>query len=79
MDLPIPPGGPMAMLEEISHLEMVSNNEKSNGTGSLRLVLNDPKENSLSLLLQMIKTMQTMQTGHGMGGDPELEGDFQFE
>lgn len=79
MDLPIPPGGPMAMLEEISHLEMVSNNEKSNGTGSLRLVLNDPKENSLSLLLQMIKTMQTMQTGDGMGGDPELEGDFQFE
>ena len=79
MDLPIPPGGPMAMLEEISHLEMVSNNEKSNGTGSLRLVLNDPKENSLSLLLQMIKTMQTMQTGDGMGGDPKLEGDFQFE
>jgi len=79
MDLPVPTGGPMAMLEEISHLEMVSNNEKSNGTGSLRLVLNDPKENSLSLLLQMIKTMQTMQTGDGMGGDPKLEGDFQFE
>ena len=79
MDLPVPPGGPMAMLEEISHLEMVSNNEKPNGTGTLRLVFNDPNENSLSVLLQMIKTMQAMQTGGGMGGDLELEGDFQFE
>ena len=69
----------MAMLEEISHLEMVSNNEKPNGTGTLRLVLNDSKENSLSVLLQMIKTMQTMQIGGGMGGDLELEGDFQVE
>jgi hypothetical protein len=58
---------------------MVSNNEKSNGTGTLRLVLNDSNENSLSVLLQMIKNMQAMQTGGGMGGDPKLEGDFQFE
>jgi hypothetical protein len=63
MDLPIPPGGPMEMLKEISHLEMASNSAKNSGTGTFRLVLTDKGENSLSLILQMVKGVMTMEQG----------------
>ena len=79
MDLPLPPGGPLKMLERISHLEMASNSEKSSGSGTMKLVFANQNENSLSILLQMIKVIQEMQPTPVLVDELEMEGDFQFE
>ena len=60
MDLPIPPGGPMEMLKDISHLEMASNSGKTSGTGTMKLAFTDKNRNSLSQILKLIKAVQTI-------------------
>ena len=60
MDLPIPPGGPMEMLKEISHLEMSSNSAKTSGTGTMKLAFTDRSINSLSKILEMAQAFTTM-------------------
>ena len=60
MDLPIPPGGPMEMLKDISHLEMASNSGKTSGTGTMKLVFTNKSKNSLSQILKMVKAVNTI-------------------
>ena len=60
MDLPIPPGGPMEMLKDISHLEMASNSGKTSGSGTMKLAFTDKNRNSLSQILKMVKDIQTI-------------------
>ncbi len=60
MDLPIPPGGPMEMLKDISHLEMASNSGKTSGSGTMKLAFTDKNRNSLSQILKLIKAVQTI-------------------
>jgi hypothetical protein len=60
MDLPIPPGGPMEMLKDISHLEMASNSGKTSGSGTMKLAFTDKNRNSLSQILKMAKDIQTI-------------------
>ena len=60
MDLPIPPGGPMEMLKDISHLEMASNSGKTSGSGTMKLAFTDKNKNSLSQILKMVKDIQTI-------------------
>ena len=60
MDLPIPPGGPMEMLKDISHLEMASNSGKKSGTGTMKLVFTNKGKNSLSQILKMVKALNTI-------------------
>ena len=60
MDLPIPPGGPMEMLKDISHLEMASNSGKTSGAGTMKLAFTDKNRNSLSQILKMVKDIQTI-------------------
>ena len=60
MDLPIPPGGPMEMLKDISHLEMASNSGKTSGSGTMQLAFTDKNRNSLSQILKMVKDIQTI-------------------
>ena len=66
-------------MPEISHLEMASNSEKSSGSGTMKLVFANQNENSLSILLQMIKVIQEMQPTPVLVDELEMEGDFQFE
>ena len=63
MDLPIPPGGPMEMLKDISHLEMASNSGKTSGTGTMKLVFTNKSKNSLSQILKMVKAVNTIVPG----------------
>ena len=79
MDFPLPPGGPLKMMERISHLEIASNSEKSSGSGTMKLAFANQNENSLSILLQMIKVIQDMQPTPVLVDELEMEGDFQFE
>ena len=72
MDLPIPPGGPMEALREISHLEMASNSGQTQGTGILRLVFADKDKNSLSSILELIKAVQTI-VPEGLNDFDDLE------
>jgi hypothetical protein len=60
MDLPIPPGGPMEMLKDFSHLEMASSSGKTSGSGTLKLAFTDKNKNSLSQILKMLKDIQTI-------------------
>ena len=60
MDLPIPPGGPMEMLKDISHLEVASNSGKTSGTGTMKLAFTNKNSNSLSQILKMVKAIQTI-------------------
>ena len=60
MDLPIPPGGPMEMLKDLSHLEMASNSSKTSGSGTMKLAFTDKNKNSLSQILKMVKDIQTI-------------------
>ena len=60
MDLPIPPGGPMEMLKDISHLEVVSNSGKTSGTGTIKLVFTDKNKNALSQVLEIVKAISTI-------------------
>jgi hypothetical protein len=60
LDLPIPPGGPMEMLKDISHLEMASNSGKTTGSGTMKLAFTDKNKNSLSQILKMVKDIQTI-------------------
>ena len=60
MDLPIPPGGPMEMLKDISHLEVASNSGKTSGTGTMKLVFEDKNKNSLSQVLKIVKAINTI-------------------
>ena len=46
MDLPIPPGGPMEILKDISHLEVASNSGKTSGTGTMKLSFTNKSKNS---------------------------------
>ncbi len=72
MNLPIPPGGPMEALREISHLEMASNSGQTQGTGILRLVFADKDKNSLSSILELIKAVQTI-VPEGLNDFDDLE------
>tara|TARA_B100000035_G_scaffold131448_1_gene111719 strand:- start:2853 stop:5012 length:2160 start_codon:yes stop_codon:yes gene_type:complete len=78
MDLPIPPGGPMEMLKDISHLEVVSNSGKSTGTGTMRLVFTDKNKNSLSQILKIVKAINTI-VPQGMNGLDGMDEEFEFE
>ena len=60
MDLPIPPGGPMEMLKDFSHLEMASSSSKTSGSGTMKLAFTDKNKNSLSQILKMVKDIQTI-------------------
>jgi hypothetical protein len=60
MDLPIPPGGPMEMLKDFSHLEMASSSGKTSGSGTMKLAFTDKNKNSLSQILKMLKDIQTI-------------------
>ena len=60
MDLPIPPGGPMEMLKDISHLEMATSSSKTSGSGTMKLAFTDKNRNSLSQILKLIKAVQTI-------------------
>ena len=60
MDLPIPPGGPMEMLKDFSHLEMASSSSKTSGSGTMKLAFTDKNRNSLSQILKLIKAVQTI-------------------
>ena len=60
MDLPIPPGGPMEMLKDFSHLEMASSSSKTSGSGTMKLAFTDKNKNSLSQILKLIKAVQTI-------------------
>jgi len=60
MDLPIPPGGPMEMLKDISHLEMASNSGKTSGSGTMKLGFTNKSKNSLSEILKIIKAINTI-------------------
>ena len=60
MDLPIPPGGPMEMLKDFSHLEMSSNSSETSGSGTMKLAFTDKNKNSLSQILKLIKAVQTI-------------------
>ena len=76
MDLPIPPGGPMEMLKDISHLEVASNSGKTSGTGTMRLVFEDKNKNSLSQVLEIVKAINTIVPAsmNGLDGmDEEFE------
>ena len=60
LDFPIPPGGPEEMLKDISHLEMASNSGKTSGSGTMKLVFTNKSKNSLSQILKMVKTVNTI-------------------
>jgi len=60
MDLPIPPGGPMEMLKDISHLEMATSSSKTSGSGTMKLAFTDKNRNSLSQILKLIIAVQTI-------------------
>ena len=60
MDLPIPPGGPMEILKDISHLEVASNSGKTSGTGTMKLAFTNKSKNSLSEILKIIKAINTI-------------------
>ena len=45
----------------------------------MKLVFANQNENSLSILLQMIKVIQEMQPTPVLVDELEMEGDFQFE
>ena len=60
MDLPIPPGGPMEILKDISHLEIASNSGKTSGTGTLKLAFTNKSKNSLSEILKIINAINTI-------------------
>jgi hypothetical protein len=60
MDLPIPPGGPMEMLKDISHLELASNSGKTSGIGTMKLVFTNKDKNSLSTILKLVQAVQTI-------------------
>ena len=60
MDLPIPPGGPMEILKDISHLEIASNSGKTSGTGTMKLAFTNKSKNSLSEILKIIKAINTI-------------------
>ena len=76
MDLPIPPGGPMEMLKDISHLEVVSNSGKSTGTGTMKLVFNDKSKNSLLQILKIAKAINTIVPA-GMNGLDGMDEEFE--
>ena len=46
MDLPLLPGGPLKMLERISHLGNGFQLRKSSGSGTMKLVFANQNENS---------------------------------
>ena len=60
MDLPIPPGGPMEILKDISHLEVASNSGKTSGTGTMKLAFTNKSKNSLSEILKIINAINTI-------------------
>ncbi|MBT3667088.1 MAG: DUF4836 family protein [Opitutae bacterium] len=60
MDLPIPPGGPMEMVKDISHLEMASSSSKTSGSGTMKLVFTDKTKNSLAQILKMAEAIMIM-------------------
>ena len=60
MDLPIPPGGPMEMLKDISHLELAYNSGKTSGIGTMKLVFTNEDKNSLSTILKFVQAVQTI-------------------
>jgi len=76
MDLPIPPGGPMEMLKDISHLEVASNSGKTSGTGTMRLVFEDKNKNSLSQALTIVKALNTIVPAC-MNGLDRLDDEFE--
>ena len=76
MDLPIPPGGPMEMLKDISHLEVVSNSGKSTGTGTMKLVFNDKSKNSLLQILKIARAINTIVPA-GMNGLDGMDEEFE--
>ena len=76
MDLPIPPGGPMEMLKDISHLEVASNSGKTSGTGTMKLVFEDKNKNSLSQVLKIVKAINTIVPA-GMNGLDGMDEEFE--
>jgi hypothetical protein len=76
LDLPIPPGGPMEMLKDISHLEIVSNSSKTAGTGTINLAFTDKSKNSLSQVLKMVKAINTIVPA-GMNGLDGMDEEFE--
>ena len=76
MDLPIPPGGPMEMLKDISHLEVASNSGKTSGTGTIKLVFTDKNKNSLSQVLKIVKAINTI-VPSGMNGLDGMDEEFE--
>jgi len=76
MDLPIPPGGPMEMLKDISHLEVASNSGKTSGTGTMKLVFEDKNKNSLSQVLKIVKAINTI-VPQGMNGLDGMDEEFE--
>ena len=78
MDLPIPPGGPMEMLKDISHLEIASNSGKTSGTGTMKLVFTDKSKNSLSQVLKIAKAINTIVPA-GENGLDGMDEEFEFE
>ena len=76
MDLPIPPGGPIEMLKDISHLEVASNSGKTSGTGTMRLVFEDKNKNSLSQILKIVKAINTIVPA-GMNGLDGMDEEFE--
>ena len=76
MDLPIPPGGPMEMLKDISHLEVASNSGKTSGTGTMKLVFEDKNKNSLPQVLKIVNAINTIVPA-GMNGLDGMDEEFE--
>jgi hypothetical protein len=76
MDLPIPPGGPMEILKDISHLEIASNSSKTSGTGIMKLAFTDKNKNALSQVLKIVKAINTIVPA-GMNGLDGMDEEFE--
>ena len=76
LDLPIPPGGPMEMLKDISHLEIASNSSKTSGTGIMKLAFTDKNKNSLPQVLKIVKAINTIVPA-GMNGLDGMDEEFE--